>query len=471
VDSLRPPRPLPLLVRDAIGSLKVTVVLLSAAIFLVFAGTLAQVDRGIWTVMDQYFRCYVAWIELRLFFPMGEGMPGKFPFPGGKLLGTALIVNMLVAHFSRIRVKARGGRLLLGLGVLGTGAALTWIMISHVFDLDSSEGTTNPSLRVTYQLLQGGGAAIVLFMGCWMVFTRKAGIVLLHFGVVLLMASELITATFAKETMMRIHEGQTVSYAEDTRMSELAVWTSADGATDDVVVVPDKILRRGGRIELPGLPLEIEVDPARYMKNSGLREAKPGDENPATTGAGLRWIAGPRREGSGVDTSAGVDMPAVYVTFREKGRPEPIGTLLVAVELTYEHVVQTVRAGGKDYGVALRFERVYKPYSLYLYDFKFDRYLGTDKPKDFSSYVRLEDPERHVSRDVRIWMNNPLRYRGDTLYQADWDKESEAGTVLQVVENRGWMVPYVACMIVAVGLLGQFLLHLFGFLREQAEQA
>ena len=63
-------------------------------------------------------------------------------------------------------------------------------------------------------------------------------------------------------------------------------------------------------------------------------------------------------------------------------------------------------------------------------------------------------------------MNNPLRYRGDTLYQASFDP-SEAGTVLQVVENEGWMVPYVGCMIVMVGLLGQFVMHLTGFLKKR----
>ena len=40
-------------------SLKLTVVLLVLSMILVFAGTLAQMDKGIWTVMDQYFRCFI----------------------------------------------------------------------------------------------------------------------------------------------------------------------------------------------------------------------------------------------------------------------------------------------------------------------------------------------------------------------------------------------------------------------------
>jgi hypothetical protein len=173
-----------------------------------------------------------------------------------------------------------------------------------------------------------------------------------------------------------------------------------------------------------------------------------------------------RREESGVDTSGRVDLPAVYVRFRERAGNGDLGTWLTSVRYTVEKGAQTLRAGNKDYRVSLRFKRTYKPYSVYLYQFKFDRYSGTDKPKDFSSYVRVHDDERGTVRDVRIWMNNPLRYRGDTLYQSSFDAETEKGTVLQVVDNKVWMAPYVACMIVALGMLGQFLLHLFGFIRK-----
>lgn len=459
----KPPRPVPLRIVDAVGSLKVTVVLLSMSIFLVFAGTLAQVDRGIWTVMERYFRCWIAWIELKVFFSQGQGMPGSFPFPGGILIGVALAVNMAVSHFSRIRVKARGGRLVVGLGVLGIGVAMTWIMIAH----DSSERTLDPFWRMTFLLLKCLGVAIVLIAGCGLVFGRKAGIVQLHAGILLMMIGEFVTYLGAKEAMMRVHEGQRINFVEDTRTSELAIVDESDAAADDVVVVPARLLEKGGRIPLASLPFDLEVSPGRYMKNADLRAARPGDANPASVGAGLQWLAVPRREGSGVDTSAGADEPAVYATFVGKASGSPIGTVLGAVRLSHEQVRQTISAGGKEYAVALRFERVYKPYSIYLYDFQFKRYVGTDKPKDFSSYVRLEDAESGVSRDVRIWMNNPLRYRGDTLYQADWDKESEAGTVLQVVENQGRMIPYLGCAIVAVGLLAQFLLHLFIFLWGQ----
>lgn len=437
-----------------LGSLQLTVTLLCLSIFLVFVGTWAQVNSGIWTVMDQYFRCWVAWLG------------GWCPFPGGKLLGVALLVNLLVSHSSRIKVQARGPRLLLGLATLAIGGALTWFVISHVFDFDSTQRTINPSRRVTLQLVQGGGAAAVLFVACWLLFRRKAGIVLLHTGIVILMLSELATSELAEEGTMTIFEGQRISFVEDNRKSELAIIDASNPEKDDVVAVPQSLLEQGQPVRLEGLPFDIQVARGRFFKNAELSPLRPGEPNPATQGAGLHLRAQERPENSGVDTSSQVDLSAAYVTFKDRGTNADLGTWLTSVRYTIEKGAQTVRAGDKEYRISLRFKRTYKPYGVYLYSFKFDRYVGTSTPKDYSSYVRVDDPQRNVVRDVRIWMNNPLRYRGDTLYQSSFDRETEKGTVLQVVDNAGWMAPYVACMIVAIGMLGQFLVHLFGFIQK-----
>jgi hypothetical protein len=438
-----------------LGSLRLTVVLLGLSIILVFIGTIAQKYAGIWTVMDQYFRCW--------FVKLGGVVP---VYPGGRLLGAVLLVNLLISHAARIKVQARGLRLVCGLAALAAGGALTWYFISHVFDFDSTQATINPSRRVTIQLVQGGVAAAVLFVACWLLFRRKAGIVLLHAGIVILMLSELFTSVMAEEGQMSIFEGQKVNYVEDNRHAELAIIDGSDPQKDDVVVVPESLLQGGGSIRLEGLPFDLEVDPSRVFKNADLAPLKGGENNHATQGAGLRMKAQNRPENSGVDTSSRVDLPAAYVAFRERGSNADLGTYLTSVAYTMQQGAQTLRAAGKDYRIALRFKRTYKPYSVYLSQFKFDRYAGTDKPKDYSSFVRVEDGERGIVRDARIWMNNPLRYRGDTLYQSSFDAETEKGTVLQVVDNAGWMAPYVACMIVAIGMLGQFLLHLFGFIHK-----
>ena len=54
-------------------------------------------------------------------------------------------------------------------------------------------------------------------------------------------------------------------------------------------------------------------------------------------------------------------------------------------------------------------------------------------------------------------MNNPLRYRDLTFYQTTYNEfEGTEYSGIQVVKNRGWMIPYVCCMFVVVGLVAQF---------------
>ena len=68
-------------------------------------------------------------------------------------------------------------------------------------------------------------------------------------------------------------------------------------------------------------------------------------------------------------------------------------------------------------------------------------------------------------------MNNPLRYGGETFYQSGLQqlRPGVDMTVLQVVTNDGWMIPYVSCMIVAVGMLAHFLMGLIRFLNRNAK--
>ena len=93
-----------------LASLKLTVALLAMSIFIVLAGTMAQVDKDIWQVVDEYFRCPVAWIDLQIFFPPSF-FPNKpnipdwmvIPFPGGWLIGAAMFLNLAAAHGLRFK--------------------------------------------------------------------------------------------------------------------------------------------------------------------------------------------------------------------------------------------------------------------------------------------------------------------------------------------------------------------------------
>ena len=517
----------------SLASLKLTVALFAMAIFLIFVGTLAQVKQDIWEVMNQHFRTWFAWVDMQVFFPPaffpGEPpqVPGGFWFPGGFLIGTAMGINLLAAHALRFKIQARGARLLAGLAVIALGALLTWIFVLGgsgketiesvapfewsalwaamkwtlvvlwgagayaLLQLDKSHGIErwllvgfevvlgallvflftfgeqatlgDSSMRILWQLIKGGLAGLVLLAGCVLVFRKRAGIVLLHGGIMLVMANELVVYGLHAEGQMQLVEGQTVDYVYDIRAVELAVVEPSDPKTDDVVVVPQWMLEETERIHHDDLPFDVQV--VKYLQNSVLARPQAGEENPATRGFGLEAVAEPKRAGTGTDVGGKVDLTAAYVTLFKKGTDESLGTYLVGIAVPS----QKVQLGDKNYDLQLRFVRTYKSYSVYLADVRADMYLGTDTPRNYSSDIRLVDESRNVDRDVHIWMNNPLRFAGETFYQTSYDpgQGGREVTVLSVVNNTGWMIPYVACMLVGIGMLAQFSITLLRFLRRR----
>ena len=382
--------------------------------------------------------------------------------------GTLLFAYWLGLNFPKRAVPGSLGLWWLGAATCSVLVVLTLWLFTH------PEAQLDPSgLRILWQLIKGTSAGLVLLAGCRLVFGQRAGIVLLHGGVGLLMFSELHTGLTANEARMTIAEGQTVNYAEDIRSAELAIVDKSDSERDEVTVVPLWMLREaaesGDLIEHPALPVDIRV--VDFLPNATTRLAQPGEKPRATEGWGSLRVVEQIPQATGASNEQTVDLPAAYVELLTKKDHESLGTFLVWALPSSAAITESLEVDGKPFEIQLQFKRVMKPYSVELIDFRFDRYVGTETPKNFSSDVRLTDPANNVDRQAKIWMNNPLRYGGDTLYQADWDKETERGTVLQVVSNTGWMIPYVSCMLVAAGMLYHFGLSFTRFARRKNSAA
>jgi ABC-type transport system involved in cytochrome c biogenesis permease subunit len=398
----------------ALASLQLTVALFGLGILLIFFGTLAQLDYGIWTVVDKYFWSWVVDVPFNLFSKFlavfwkeqfeGAAWKGAFPFPAGKLLGGLMLANLLAAHAIRFR--------------------LTW---------------------------------------------KRAGVFLIHGGLILLFVGEFVTREYAVEQRMTIDEGQAVNFTEDSRFVELTlVDKSSDPQQDVVSVVPQSLLKDAkGRISHPDLPADVEV--VEFMVNSRLEKPRPGVTGPADRGMGKFAVAVRQNEVSGVDPNQKVDMPAAYVKLYKKGTDESLGTFLASLMGGMRFGPDEVDIDGKKVELSLRFRRYYKPYSIVLDKFRFDRYTGTEKARNYSSDVRVfvpGDPTPVVQQ--RIAMNEPLRYAGETFYQSSFDEKTEKTTILQVVKNPGWLLPYASCAVVSFGLILHFMIYLVQFLRRGA---
>ncbi|HEY2761670.1 MAG TPA: PDZ domain-containing protein, partial [Pirellulales bacterium] len=542
-----------------LASLKLTVTLFALAIFLIFAGTLAQARHDIWWVLHNYFRSFFVWIEFQTFFPPAwyadspwlVNMPGSFPFPGGFTIGVAMAVNLLAAHGLRFKIQSAGSRLLGGLAIIVVGCAMTWLVIVAGPDKDGSQATSpidwitlwklflvgiacasvaiagalfrldskhnlergvlagvgvallillgfllfhvdpqflNPSaMRILWQLLKAEAAAAVLLVGCIMVFRKRAGIVLLHAGVGLMMANELVVHFLHKEEQMSIEQGSTAIYASDIRTTELAVIDrKSDPEKDIVTVIPEWLLRKSLETGKPVVDsrLPFDVRAIKIYENSAQAPNLPDTKNLADAGDGKNWPVAEARPLTGADAGEEINHPSIYIQLIDNTTGKPLGTYLTTTvdTLTLPESVgglglmttgQQVQISGKQYEISLRYQRDYKPYTMRLNEVRGDNYLGTNTPRNYSSDLQLTDPTHDVDRRVLIRMNEPLRYGGETFYQSEFHPAAPMlgrpvpGTTLQVVTNFGWMIPYIACMIVATGLLWQFGQTLLRFLRRR----
>jgi hypothetical protein len=394
-------------------SLKLTVTLLAFSMALVFFGTLDQVHYGIWHTQEKYFESFWVFWQYPQQWVGGEWL--RFlhvPMPGGYLVGGLLLINLVASHISRFR--------------------LSW---------------------------------------------KKGGIFLIHLGLILLLVSELLTDVLAQEGQMRIDEGSTANYHEDFRENELVFIDKSQPEVDRVVAIPASRVaaaaRSGDPLTHPELPFALNV--LTYYPNSTIaRRGNAPTIPPTPVNQGIGRPSGMPRDIVVLPkavTYAENEVNTVSAFIRLSGPGGSLGTWLVSNIFDERFETQQVRVGDTTWKMNMRFKRTYLPFSLALNDFRFDRYAGTEIPKNFSSEVVIINPEKHRDRTALIYMNHPLRYEGLTFYQASFDQATEASTVLQVVRNPGWLLPYVSVALMGLGMSWQFGMHFFKFLGKRGQRS
>jgi hypothetical protein len=369
-----------------LASLRLTIVCLACAMFIVFVGTLDQVQIGVYAAQLRYFKSFFLYFSL-------PGSEFRIPyFPGGYTLGAVLLVNLIAAHLAR-------------------------------------------------------------FKSSW----KKSGILILHSGLILLLIGQLVTSVFEEESQIQLDQGQTKNYSESPYFDELAIIDQSKSDSDEVISIPAGRLVKGQTMALPGAGLQLQVDES--FQNAALINP---NQLPSQNYPHLRL--GPM--------AVAVAIPKTYKE-NERNQPAAAVTILKdgkavgswSLSSGFPQPVQ-FKVGESPFAIVFRPKRYYRPFSITLEEFKHDRYAGTDIAKNFSSKVRLVDPSAHENREALVYMNHPLWYSDFILYQAGFGNNDQT-TVLQVMKNPSRLVPYIACGMMALGLVIQFGMHLISFVRRR----
>jgi len=346
---------------------------------------------------------------------------------------------------------------------------------SLVFDFRIGD----PGLRIVWQLAKGLGAGVILLIGCLLVFDKQGGNVLLHLGVGLLMVGQFAFGDRQLEQRLSLIEGESANTLVNLDLIELAFVNKGE-SSDEVIAIPGSRLRSAAQMDTvisdEVLPVDIRV--IEFYENSNLKKIE--GDNLATAGVGLETEAVNARKSGGTDSA--LNLASAYVELLDKTSENSLGTYLVSqavsdrvmllADSTSQDRYDTVEIGDQSYDIGLKFHREVKPYWVQLVDVRRVNYSGTETPRDYSSFIRIVDQETGEDRRERVWMNNPLRYRGETFYQSSYTAlpNGKEMTGIQVVRNSGWLIPYLACSITALGMLAHFFGTLTRFLKRRERE-
>ena len=394
-----------------------------------------------------------------------DGLQGEPPFSYDLLwqltVGStyALAIGLGALAFVRMPVSVMM-RVVLGLGILSVLALAIFLTFSRIPD---------PGLRIVWQLFKSLIAGVIMLVGLTLLFGKRGGNVLIHLAVGLLMLGQFVFGDRQNEEKMILQTGETSNLAIQPDEVELAFIETLDNGKQRHVAIDQRMLLdlagKPKAMAVENLPFDIRVD--KYMKNSKLARLDDSSfDNIATDGIGLSAAAIEQDPIGGA--VKGTNMAAAYISLIDKDDKHVIDSYLVSQEAndaefvfakTETDMLDSIAYKDKSYDLGLRFRRNYKSYDITLDEVKQINYSGTDTPRDYSSYIRIENPTTQEAQIGRVWMNNPMRFDGETFYQSEFYSAAIAGvntTGLQVVTNAGWLVPYLACVFAGLGMFVHF---------------
>ena len=217
---------------------------------------------------------------------------------------------------------------------------------------------------------------------------------------------------------------------------------------NEIISIPQKLLKNGNIIDFPDLPFDIEI--IQFHNNSKpINRSKPKDD--FYHGLAKNFLLIPiKNEKEVIENRSGITFKISGIDSNSDG----IYSLLLG-----QSIKQVLQFKNNSYILELRRERIHLPFAIELLDFERVLHPGTVIPKSFSSEVNLI--ENMISRRVLIKMNEPLRHLNYTFFQASFSQNDNVETsVLAVVKNYGRLFPYISSLIMSFGLLIHLLIQI-----------
>ncbi|MFO1051620.1 MAG: cytochrome c biogenesis protein ResB [Planctomycetota bacterium] len=291
----------------------------------------------------------------------------------------------------------------------------------------------------------------------------RAGILIMHFGVVFLMLAGWAKFAFSQEGYVSFYPNESRGVYTSYHDFELSIAeVGPEGATREWVVPDVELAHAAGEntvtVHVVGLPFEVRL--SGFVRNANVMPKGPMFSAPTPV------VDGYFVQPEDASTEAEMDMAACYATVLPVGDAPQKGILWAgAMDFrTEERKPWTVHVAGRTFLLDLAKRRWPLDFDVELKQFTFERLPNSMKPKRFQSDVVVRAPGQ-PDLPAMIRMNEPLRRNGVTLYQSSYGpKNAQPGSrmfsVLSVVKNPSDQWPLWSLVVMTLGMAIHFLAKL-----------
>jgi hypothetical protein len=273
-----------------------------------------------------------------------------------------------------------------------------------------------------------------------------AGILVIHFGLLLYFVAAFVTFHVAIESNVHLMEHEGTNLSSSYHQWELAFWTR-DGRERQVTAVDADDFRPGKLVRFTDGKFTASVQ--EFYPNA---EAYTGrGKNDVVNSSGIQAL-----EPKEINKEREKNIAAGIFEVNAIGQT-PVRLLLYGTDPE----PTPLKIGEETYFFSLRHKKFVLPLTIELLDFRAQFHPGTQTAKSFESTVKITHDG--TSREVVISMNKPFRYRDYTFYQASYaiDSFGNEYSTFAVVKNFGRLLPYIASLLTFGGLALHFLMMAF----------
>jgi len=278
----------------------------------------------------------------------------------------------------------------------------------------------------------------------------KPGIIIIHTGLLTFFVAAFVTFHSVEESNITLMEGEGTNVATAYHNWELSLWRQ-EGNEKKVIAFDADRLRKGDSLEFK--PYGISVVVNEYHRNCNAYGSNEGvvDSMNALSVSGIQSLKSAALQKEPEKNIAGG-------IFRIQGADQ--GEIKVLLFGGDSKPVSLIK-GDDTFYLKLRKKRAELPFVLKLKNFVMERHPNTNVARSYESLVDVV--AHHVSREVLISMNEPMRHKNYTLYQASYaiDEFGRELSTLAVVKNSGRLLPYIATFLTFAGLVVHFLAMAF----------